>query len=161
MNSKSLLLCAGATALAISAVAPALSQSTPTAPAQRNPMHRLDFLNLTSEQQARIKQIRQSERSQIDAILTPEQKAQLQQERQNRKPPTGQNPAPPAGENQGKPPTPFASLNLTAEQRSRIEAIMRSSREQMDAVLTAQQRQLLQQHRQQHEQRRQVNPQGT
>lgn len=48
----------------------------------------------------------------------------------------------------------FNSLNLTAEQRDRIEAVKRSSREQMDAILTPEQRQQLQQHKQQHQQRR-------
>ncbi len=179
MNSKvkPLPLLAGAITLSISiaSVIPAFAQSTPpTAPPQRGQMHRSNFLNLTPEQQARMEQIRKDERSQIDAILTADQKAQLQSEWANRKPfmgekyrtpPTGENSGTPStGENRRMRPSPFASLNLTAEQRSKIEAVMRSSKEQMDAVLTEEQRQQLQQHQQQHQQRhqqwRQGNPQG-
>lgn len=174
MNSKvkPLPLLAGAIALSVSIASslPASAQSTnPTAPPQRGQMHRPNFLNLTPEQQAKMEQIRQNERSQIDAILTADQKAQLQREWANRKPPTGEKPGtPPTGENRGTPPTggnrrmphsPFASLNLTTEQRSQIEAVRRSSREQMDAVLTPEQRQQIQQHQQQHQQRRQGNSQ--
>jgi hypothetical protein len=38
-------------------------------------MRRPNFLNLTPEQQARMEQIRQNQRSQIDALLTAEQNA--------------------------------------------------------------------------------------
>jgi Spy/CpxP family protein refolding chaperone len=158
MNSKikPLPLLAGAIALSLSIASalPAFSQSTnPTAPTQRNQMRRPNFLNLTAQQQAQMEQIRQNKRSQIDAILTAEQKAQLQRARENR----GNSRA---GERRGMP-HPLASLNLTAEQRSRIEAVMRSSREQMDAILTPEQRQQMQQHKQQHQQRRQASPQAT
>lgn len=132
---------------------------------QRGQMGRPNFLNLTSEQQARMEQIRQNERSQIEAILTAEQKAQLQTQRGTRKAPTGENRrTPPTGENRGVPPAPFASLNLTTEQRSQIEAVRRSSREQMEAVLTPEQRQKVQEMQQQFQQRmqerRQSNPQA-
>lgn len=174
MSSKIKFLSVAASAIALSlsvaSALPAFSQSTnPTTPPQRDRMHRPNFLNLTPEQQARMEQIRQNERSQIDAILTADQKAQLQRDRQNRKPPTGENPgAPRSGENpgtprpkgrRGMPHQPFASLNLTAEQRTRIEAVMRSSREEMDKVLTPEQRQQLQQHMQQHQQRTQQGQQ--
>lgn len=157
MNSqiKPLPLLAGAIALSLSLTStlPAFSQSTePSAPTEQNRMLRhKNWLNLTPDQQARMEQIRRQERSQIDAILTAEQKAQLQRDREN----TG---TPGAGERRGMRRPPFASLNLTAEQRSRIEAVMRSSREQMDAILTPEQRQQMQQHQQQHQQRRQASP---
>ena len=126
---------------------PAFSQSNqPTAPTQRHQM-RPPILNLTAEQQAQIEQIREDKRSQIDAILTAEQKAQLQQAQENRNPH--------ARENRGMPRL-FASLNLSDEQRSQIEAVMRSSKEEMDAILTPEQRQQLQEHRQQHQARPQV-----
>lgn len=116
-------------------------------------MRRSNFLNLTADQQTKIEQIRQNQRSQIEAILTQEQKNQLQQERENRKSGTGENRRTPrTGENRQM--GPFASLNLTAEQRSKIEAVMRSSREQMDTVLTPEQRQQLQQ-------RQRQQPQGS
>lgn len=145
-----------AIAVSLTLALPTLSQTTdaPSSapmPAQPGPMRRLNFLNLTSEQQAQIEQIHQNQRSQIDAILTEEQRTQLQQDFQNRGPrPSEENQGSPRrGEGRGMRRSPFESLNLTAEQRSQIEAVMRSSREQMDAVLTDEQRQQLQQHQQQ------------
>lgn len=160
MNSqiKSLPLLAGAIALSLSfaSTLPAFAQSTePPAPTEQNRMlrHR-NWLNLTPDQQTRMEQIRQNKRAQIDAILTAEQKVQLQRERENRGTPR-------AGERRGMLGRGFDSLNLTAEQRSRIEAVMRSSKEQMDAILTSEQRQQMQQHKQQHQQRRQASSQAT
>ena len=151
MNSQmklSLLLASALVSLSTAFALPAFSQSNnPTASTQRHQMRPPHFLNLTAEQQAQIEQIRQNKRSQIDAILTTEQKAQLQSERENR----GNLHA---GENRGMPRL-FASLNLTDEQRSQIEAVMRSSKEEMDAILTPEQRQQLQEHKQQHQQRHQ------
>jgi Spy/CpxP family protein refolding chaperone len=159
MNSKIKLfpLLAGAIALSVSLapILPALAQSpessTPTEQ-NRMPRHR-NWLNLTPDQQAQMEQIRQNTRSQIDAILTAEQRAQLQRERENRG-------TPQAGEHRGMRHLPFDSLNLTDEQRSQIETVMRSSREQMDAILTPEQRQQLQQHRQDYQQRHQADPQA-
>jgi periplasmic protein CpxP/Spy len=172
-------LLAGAIALSVPLVStlPAFAQSTnPPAPTQQEHMRRHNFLNLTSEQQSQIEQIRQDTRSQIDAILTEEQRAQLQSERDSRGPRPGGDqgmphpggdqgmPRPDAGQrpgsggDQGMRHSPFASLNLTAEQQSQIEAVMRSSRERMDAVLTSEQRQQLQQHLQQRQQNRPTNP---
>jgi len=157
MNSqiKPLPLLAGAIALSLSLAStlPAFSQPTgPSAPTEQNRMlrHR-NWLNLTPDQQARMERIRQNARSQIDTILTTEQKELLQRDRENRENPR-------AGERRGMPRPPFASLDLTAEQRSRIEAVMRSSKEQIDALLTPEQRQQMQQHKQQHQQRRQASP---
>lgn len=164
----SLLASAIALSASIASTVPAFAQSTnPPAPTQQEHMRRPNFLNLTSEQQAQMEQIRQDGRSQIDAILTEEQRAQLQRERDSRgprldsdqrmpRPGAGQRPRP--GADPGMPHSPFASLNLTAEQQSQIDAVMRSSRERMDAVLTSEQRQQLQQHLQQHQQNRPTNP---
>ncbi len=159
----------GATALALSIASPALSQgnnhqgNNPPGPPPHGPMHHADFLNLTEEQQAQIEQIHQNTRSQIDAILTEEQKAQLQRDRENRGPRDDNGPrdgnGPRGGDkDQGMPPRPpFDSLNLTDAQRSQIETIMRSAKEQMDAVLTPEQLQKLQEHEQQRQQRRSGN----
>jgi Spy/CpxP family protein refolding chaperone len=156
MNSRILTLLTGAIALSISSTLPAFAQSTtPTAPSPGHRMGHMKFLNLTAEQQAKIEQIRQNTRSQIDNILTAEQKAQLQRERENQG-------TPPALGGQGKRGGGFfASLNLTAEQRSQIEAVKRSAKEQIDAILTPEQRQQLQQRMQQRQQRRQGNPPAT
>ncbi|MFB2896241.1 hypothetical protein ACE1CI_25300 [Aerosakkonemataceae cyanobacterium BLCC-F50] len=157
----SLLVGTIALSVSIASALPAYSQSAnPNTPPAGMRMRPPNFLNLTAEQETKMEQIRQNTRSRIDAILTAEQKAQLQRDRENRKPPAGagnQMPPPPPGENGGNLPAPFASLNLTTEQRTQIEAVMRSSREQMDAVLTPEQRQQLQQFRQQQQQRRQGN----
>ena len=147
---KPLPLLAGAIALSLSfgSTLPAFSQSTGATPTEQNRMlQHKNRLNLTPDQQARMKQIRQNTRSQLDGILTAEQRAQLQRDRQNKGTPR-------AGESRGMPRSPFTSLNLTAEQRSRIEAVMRSSKQQMDAILTPEQRQQMQQ---QHQQRRQAS----
>jgi len=155
MKQFPLLIGIVALSVSIASALPASSQSvnpkasTHRGQTQPGEMRRPNFLNLTAEQQAQMEQIRQSERSQIDAILTAEQKAQLQSDRANRRPPTGENRrTPPNLEKRGVPSTPFASLNLTAEQRSQIEAVMRTSRAQMDALLTPEQRQQIQQHQQ-------------
>ncbi|MEO1378213.1 MAG: P pilus assembly/Cpx signaling pathway, periplasmic inhibitor/zinc-resistance associated protein, partial [Cyanobacteria bacterium J06635_10] len=42
-------------------------------------------LNLTEDQKSELKKIRESKRSQIEAILTDEQKEQFQQMRENRR----------------------------------------------------------------------------
>lgn len=146
MKPLPLLVSAIALSLSIIAVAPAVAQSPASRDlAQRGQTRRPNFLNLTAEQQTQIEQIRENERSQIAAILTEEQLTQLQQEMQNRQPGSPQ-------ESRGTGRSPFESLDLTDEQRSQIEAVIRTSREQMDAVLTSEQRQQLQQYREQHEQ---------
>jgi Spy/CpxP family protein refolding chaperone len=45
------------------------------------------------------------------------------------------------------PPRPFDSLNLTDQQRARIRQVQDSCRQQMNDILTPEQRQKLQQHR--------------
>lgn len=165
LAASTIALVAGAIALSasITSMMPALAQANNSAPSsQRDQRRPANFLNLTAEQQSRMEQIRQNERSQIDAILTADQQAQLQRERANRKPPSGDNRGtsptgtPPTGERQGRPSSPFVNLNLTAEQRSRIEAIRNSTKEQMDAILTPEQRQQLQQFQQQQPRRPQA-----
>jgi periplasmic protein CpxP/Spy len=164
---KLLPLLTGAIALSLSLASalPAFSQSTekppvpteqPTEqPTERNRMpHHRNFLNLTSDQQAQMEQIHQNARSQIDNILTAEQKAQLESARENRGTPR-------RGENRGMPGRRFDSLNLTDEQRSQIESVRNTAREQMDAILTDEQRQQMEEHRQQRQDRPQPNPQGT
>ncbi len=78
-----------------------------------------------------MQQIRQAEREQMNNILTAEQRATLQTARQNRQ----------------NPRNVFESLNLTDEQKTRIEQVRRRSREQIDAILTPEQRQQMQQRR--------------
>ncbi|HEY9695369.1 MAG TPA: Spy/CpxP family protein refolding chaperone, partial [Oculatellaceae cyanobacterium] len=79
----------------------------------------------------KMDQIRQSERSQMDSILTADQKSRLETAKQNR---------------QDRRQV-FESLNLTNEQKTKIDAVRSASRQQMDAILTAEQRQQMQQRR--------------
>lgn len=97
-------------------------------------------LNLTTEQKNRMKQIRTDTRTKIDAVLTDEQKKKLQDAKVNRgQRPQGQRP-------QGQRPEggPFASLNLSEDQKTQIKQIMESSKQEMQSVLTAEQQQKLQ-----------------
>jgi Spy/CpxP family protein refolding chaperone len=143
MSRKFSLLLPGAIALLLSAtpILPAFSQSTNPAPGPR--MERWgQNLNLTEDQKAKLKQIRESTRSQIEAVLTDDQKAKLRAAR----------------EQQQKARQSFASLNLNDDQKAKIRSIREEARKQMSAVLTDQQRQQLQQQRQQKHQQRSTQP---
>lgn len=89
-----------------------------------------DRLNLTADQKAKIKAIRQADRRQFQAILTPVQLAQLQQERGSRA--------------NGGYMGGLDRLNLTADQKAKLEQLKANSRTQIQAVLTPEQRQTAQ-----------------
>jgi protein CpxP len=89
-------------------------------------------LNLTDDQKAQIKQIRDSAKQQLDTVFTADQKAQLQQARTQHIKPT---------------------LNLTDDQKAQLKQIHSSIESQINAVLTPEQQQQLQQLRSQHNQR--------
>lgn len=101
-------------------------------------------LGLTDAQKSQLQQIRRNTRSQIEAVLTAEQKAQLQAAKQQ---------AQQGGQRQGYKKV-WQSLNLTDAQKSQIQAIKNSSRQQMDAVFTPEQKAKLQQMRQNRQQNR-------
>ncbi|MBE9080320.1 Spy/CpxP family protein refolding chaperone [Romeria aff. gracilis LEGE 07310] len=84
----------------------------------------LEQLDLTEEQSAQIETIRTDTRSQMEALLTPEQRA--------------------AAAGSESPREALRSLDLTDEQRQQMRAIRESSREQIRAVLTDEQQQQLQ-----------------
>jgi protein CpxP len=92
-----------------------------------------DQLNLTDAQKAQIKQIHEATKQKIDAILTPDQKAQMQTARQQHQKP---------------------KLNLTDAQKAQIKTIRQAAQSQIKAILTPDQQQKLdtlrQQWRQQH-----------
>jgi Spy/CpxP family protein refolding chaperone len=118
-NIKLLPLLVGTMSLAVSAaIIPAVfaQSNTPTAPKER---HQQNWLNLTPEQQEQMRQIKQSEREQMDNILTAEQKARLEAAKGNR-------------ENRRQV---WESLNLTDEQKAQIQEVRRVSKEQKDAIL--------------------------
>jgi periplasmic protein CpxP/Spy len=144
--------------LSLAMTLPVLAQTTNTpsalAQADRMPRHSR-LLNLTSEQQAQMEEIHQNARSQIDAILTSEQKAQLETVRESRQQARRSPGERPEGR-RGRGDRGLEALNLTADQRTQIEAIRNDTREQVAAILTPEQLQQLEQHRQEHEQRRQA-----
>jgi Spy/CpxP family protein refolding chaperone len=90
--------------------------------------------NLTADQKAKLKAIRQANMEQIKTILTPEQQAQLRQGGDQKH----------DGEHFGGPGGPMGrleKLNLTAEQKTKLEQLRATARTQIDAVFTPEQRQ--------------------
>ncbi|MBP5976385.1 hypothetical protein HW132_27560 [Brasilonema sp. CT11] len=85
-------------------------------------------LNLTPDQKAKMEEIHKSSEQQIDALLTPEQRTQKDQARQQHK---------------------RAKLNLTADQKAKMKEIRQNANTQMQAVLTPEQQQQWKQMRQQ------------
>lgn len=80
------------------------------------------MINLTADQKAKLKAIRESNQAQLKAILTPAQQAQLTQG---------------GGWHKGG----MAKLNLTPEQQTKVQQLRASTRSQMAAVLTPAQQQ--------------------
>ncbi len=99
----------------------------------------LASLNLTAEQQAQIDQIRAGRRTRIQSILTPAQQADLRDlwiaRRQS-----GSG----AGSSRQDRNAIWQELNLTPQQDDQIQAVIRSSWDQMMALLTPAQQQQLQ-----------------
>lgn len=134
MNTKLLSLLSATVALAFSTGFLASAEAKPLSSSPSQPIlaQAQPNLNLTTEQQSRIRQIQQSTQTQIESVLTAEQKNKIKTGRER-------------GEN---PRQIFASLNLTQEQQARLKQIMQTSQQQMESVLTPAQRQQLQQLRQ-------------
>lgn len=89
---------------------------------------RMDKLNLTLDQKAKIEQLRASTRSQIDTVLTPDQRQQREQIKSQRQ-----------ANKRGN------GTNLTADQKVKLKAIREANKEQFKAILTpAQQAQMAQ-----------------
>lgn len=139
MKLKNLYLIAGAIALSLSATpfivnAQQISQTpTQVKPAHNGPFERL---GLTDAQKTQIKEIRRNSRTQMDAILTPEQKQQLEAAKQARQ---GQ---PRQARGQGeRPKKGWASLNLTEDQKTKMRGIRESEKNQIQAILTPEQQQ--------------------
>ncbi|NEU71030.1 P pilus assembly/Cpx signaling pathway, periplasmic inhibitor/zinc-resistance associated protein [Hassallia byssoidea VB512170] len=143
MKLKSLSLIAAAIALSLSATpfvvnAQKISQTpTQVKPARNGPFERL---GLSDEQKTKIQEIRRNSKAQMEGILTPEQKQQLQAAKQARQgQPRQQTP-------QGqRPKRGFASLNLTEEQKTKMREIRESEKNQIQAILTPEQQQQLKQ----------------
>ena len=91
-------------------------------------------LNLTDDQKTQIKQIHESAKEQIKAILTSDQQAEIQQARSQHIQP---------------------NLNLSDDQKAQIKTIRQNSFKQIQALLTPEQQQQLQQMRDSWRQRHQ------
>jgi Spy/CpxP family protein refolding chaperone len=78
--------------------------------------------SLTPQQkQDKFRQLRESTHEQVTAVLTPEQQQQLQQMRWRH-------------EGVGGGMGPFARLNLTSDQKSKIQPLLQAQRQQVEAV---------------------------
>jgi Spy/CpxP family protein refolding chaperone len=85
---------------------------------------RMDKLNLTNEQKAKMAELRAAAKAQLDAVLTPEQQQQAQLGKERRRAMRDS----------------WQSLNLTPEQKTKLKAIRASSKQQLDAILTPEQK---------------------
>ncbi|MGV0025235.1 hypothetical protein [Phormidesmis priestleyi] len=146
---KILFLLPGAIALILSAtpMVAVNAQTAPTAPTGER-MQNKNRLNLTADQKAKMKAIRENTRTQIDGVLTTEQRTQLQSER-------GQGMKRGKGLRSARADISLRSLNLSNDQKARIKTIMEASRRDREAVLTPAQ---LEQMRQFQSQRRANRP---
>ena len=153
MKLKLLSVLAGAIALTVTAIPFAVQaqmrSSSPLQVAQaaqaggKKGAWGMQRLNLTEAQKAQMQTIKTNTRSQMEAILTPEQKATLAAAKEARQ---GQG-------RRGK--KGWANLNLTEQQKTQMRQIRETSKEQMLAVLTPAQRQQMQEMRENMKSRRQ------
>jgi len=106
-------------------------------------------LNLTDAQKQQMRQIGEETRTQLQAVLTADQKAKIEAAKQNRQ-----------GQNRQNWRQVMQSLNLTDEQKAKMKEIKQQQKSRMEAILTDQQKQQLQQMRQEWTQKRQQRQQG-
>jgi periplasmic protein CpxP/Spy len=161
MKLKALSLVAGAIALTLTATSFAVVAQTaspsPVLVAQTPQKEKGPWqeLNLSDTQKSQIQTIRQDSRTKFEAVLTPEQKAKLEAAKQTRQAQrqAGQGQNQP-GERRGRGKN-FADLNLTEAQKTQMRQIRESEKQQIQAILTPEQRQKLEQFRQNMKERRQ------
>jgi periplasmic protein CpxP/Spy len=145
MKIKPLPLLAGAIALTVTAIPVAVqAQMRSASPLQRTQMSTIarakkggmgwQRLNLTDAQKAQMETIKNNTRAQIEGILTAEQRATLQAAKDA-----------PRGERGQRG---WANLNLTEQQKTQMREIKQASQQQMLAVLTPEQRQQMEEMRQ-------------
>ncbi|MBC1239965.1 Spy/CpxP family protein refolding chaperone [Nostoc sp. 2RC] len=162
MKLKTLSLIAGAIALSLSATSFAVvAQTASPSPLQlaqtpQKPKGPWAELGLTDAQKSQIQTIRRDSRAKIEAVFTPEQKAKLEAAKQARQAQrqAGQQGQRQPGQRRGGWKN-FAELNLTEAQKTQIRQIRESEKQQVQAVLTPEQRQKLEQIQQNFKQRRQ------
>ncbi|MBG1263903.1 Spy/CpxP family protein refolding chaperone [Nostoc commune] len=165
MKLKAFSLVAGAIALTLTATSFAVNAQTAspspvllaqTPQKEKGPWKELD---LTDAQKTQMQAIKRDSRTKMEAVFTPEQKAKLEAAKQARQAQrqAGQGQRQP-GERRGK--GGYADLNLTEAQKTQIRQIRESEKQQIQALLTPEQRQKLEQFRQNAPSRRQQgNPQ--
>lgn len=165
MKLKALSLVAGAFALTLTATSFAVNAQTaspsPVLLAQTPQKERGPWkeLGLTDAQKTQIQAIKRDSRTKMEAVFTPEQKAKLEAAKQARQAQrqAGQDQRQP-GQRRGK--GGYADLNLSEAQKTQIRQIRESEKQQIQAVLTPEQRQKIEQFRQNAPSRRQQgNPQ--
>ncbi|OUL37445.1 P pilus assembly/Cpx signaling pathway, periplasmic inhibitor/zinc-resistance associated protein [Nostoc sp. T09] len=155
MKVKALSLVAGAIALTLTATPFAVkaqqgfssnrlvaqAQNTQTPKARKNGIWQQ--LGLTDAQKSQIQAIRRDTRTQMEAVLTQEQRDQIKAQFQARQAQRGQRQA---GQQPGqRPKGGFAALNLTEAQKAQMKQIMQSSQQKIQAVLTPEQQAKFQQ----------------
>jgi periplasmic protein CpxP/Spy len=143
---KLVRLFAGALSLTIAAgtITPVFAQSPSTPQTEQGRKQREGIwakLNLTADQKAQLKSIREANKAKVANILTAEQKQQLQAAKGNR-------------QNRREV---WKSLNLTADQKAQMQQVRQEAKQQMESVLTPEQLQQLQQFKQQRRDRK-ANP---
>lgn len=139
MKYKLLPLLAGAIALITTTPYIAQAQLGQSQPGQIQKQRKFAGVALTETQRSQLKEIHRNARSQIEAVLTSEQRRQLESGR----------------ETSDKGRTAFADMNLSSEQKARIQSIMRSAISRTDAILTPEQREQVQRNMEQRRQERQ------
>lgn len=172
MKLKALSLVAGAIALTLTATSFTVDAQTaspsPVLLAQSPQKERGPWkdLNLTDAQKNQIQAIRRDSRTKMEAVFTPEQKAKLEAAKQARRAEwqarkaQGQTGQRQPGQHHGRRKGDFADLNLSEIQKTQIRQIRESEKQQIQAVLTPEQRQKIEQFRQNAPSRRQQgNPQ--
>lgn len=111
-------------------------------------------LSLTESQQAQLQQIHTDTHTKVQAVLTPEQKAQMtatQAERQQNRQANREN----GGQRSGGRRGGMKNLNLTEAQKAALKQIHQEAKAAKDAVLTDTQKAQLAEMKQQRQQRRQ------
>ena len=165
MKLKALSLVAGAIALTLTATSFAVDAQTaspsPVLLAQTPHRGYWKDLGLTDAQKTQIQAIKRDSRTKMEAVLTPEQKAKLEAAKQARRAEwqarkaQGQTGQRQPGQHHGRKKGDFADLNLSEIQKTEIQQIRESEKQQIQAVYTPEQRQKLEQFRQN---RQQSNP---
>lgn len=115
------------------------AQTTPTPNRTQKwkPQGGMKKLNLTEAQKTQMKSIRESSKTRMQNVFTPEQRAKIEQARQS-------------GDRKGV----WQSLNLTEAQKQQMQAIRQETQAQINNVLTPEQKQQMEQMKQQRQAQR-------